>query len=129
MVEERGTLGAIEWQEAFPAVRLFSAVRLALRFRALLLAAIGLVLATTLAVGTGLKMLIPDIPWAAAFVLGAIVSPPDAVAATSVAGRIGLSSAAVLRTAICGRACCRLDGCGSRFRRWGGPARWWLQRT
>jgi hypothetical protein len=44
MVEERGTLGAIEWQEAFPAVRLFSAVRLALRFRALLLAAIGLVL-------------------------------------------------------------------------------------
>ncbi len=44
MVEERGTLGAIQWQEALPSVRLFSAVRLALRFRALLLAAIGLVL-------------------------------------------------------------------------------------
>jgi len=40
------------------------------------LLAIGLVLATTLAVGATLKLLIPDIPWAAAFTLGAIVSPP-----------------------------------------------------
>jgi monovalent cation/hydrogen antiporter len=54
------------------------------------LLAIGLVLATTLAVGTGLKMLIPDIPWAAAFVLGAIVSPPDAVAATAILSRLSI---------------------------------------
>ena len=43
------------------------------------LLAVGLVIATTLAVGAALKFVAPDIPWAAAFVLGAIVSPPDAV--------------------------------------------------
>src|SRR5260370_13634432 len=48
------------------------------------LLAIGLVIATTLAVGATLKILIPDIPWSAAFVLGAIVSPPDAVAAATI---------------------------------------------
>src|SRR6266496_1859329 len=52
------------------------------------LLAIGLVIATTLAVGATLKILIPDIPWAAAFVLGAIVSPPDAVAATTILSRL-----------------------------------------
>src|SRR5215467_9486193 len=52
------------------------------------LLAIGLVLATTLAVGATLKLLIPDLPWAAAFVLGAIVSPPDAVAATAILSRL-----------------------------------------
>jgi len=54
------------------------------------LLAIGLVLATTLAVGSTLKLLIPDIPWAAAFVLGAIVSPPDAVAATAILSRLNI---------------------------------------
>lgn len=52
------------------------------------LLAIGLVIVTTLAVGAALKMLIADIPWAAAFVLGAIVSPPDAVAATTILSRL-----------------------------------------
>src|SRR4249920_3840374 len=52
------------------------------------LLAIGLVIATTLAVGATLKLLIPDIPWAAAFTLGAIVSPPDAVAATAILSRL-----------------------------------------
>ena len=47
------------------------------------LLAIGLVIVTTLAVGAALNMLIPECPWGAAFVLGAIVSPPDAVAATA----------------------------------------------
>src|SRR3979490_2357493 len=42
------------------------------------LLAIGLVIVTTLAVGATLKFLIPDIPWAAAFAFGAVVSPPDA---------------------------------------------------
>src|SRR5689334_15109103 len=52
--------------------------------------AIGLVIATTLAVGGALKLLVPDIPWAAAFVLGAIVSPPDAVAATAILSRLNI---------------------------------------
>src|SRR3981081_2302162 len=34
--------------------------------------------------------IVPAIPWAAAFALGAIVSPPDAVAATSVIRRLGV---------------------------------------
>ncbi len=46
--------------------------------------AIGMVLVTTVAVAYIIKLLMPDWPWAAAFALGAIVSPPDAVAATSV---------------------------------------------
>src|SRR6266852_1250902 len=54
------------------------------------LLAIGLVIATTLAVGATLKLLIPDIPWSAAFVLGAIVSPPDAVAATAILSRLNM---------------------------------------
>src|SRR5437879_12750106 len=54
------------------------------------LLAIGLVIATTLAVGATLKFLIPDIPWSAAFVLGAIVSPPDAVAATAILSRLSV---------------------------------------
>ena len=33
---------------------------------------------------------LPDLPWAAAFVLGAIVSPTDAIAATTVAQRLGV---------------------------------------
>jgi monovalent cation/hydrogen antiporter len=52
--------------------------------------AIGLVIATTLAIGGALKFLVPDIPWAAAFVLGAIVSPPDAVAATAILSKLNI---------------------------------------
>jgi len=59
-----------------------------IRFIGLL--AIGLVIVTTLAVGATLKFLIPDIPWAAAFVFGAIVSPPDAVAATAILSRLNM---------------------------------------
>jgi hypothetical protein len=44
MVEERGALRAIYWQDAFPALRLFRALRLAIHFRALLLAAAALVI-------------------------------------------------------------------------------------
>lgn len=54
------------------------------------LLAIGLVIVTTFAVGATLKLLINDIPWAAAFVLGAIVSPPDAVAATAILSRLNI---------------------------------------
>ncbi|HLA35089.1 MAG TPA: Na+/H+ antiporter [Rhodocyclaceae bacterium] len=52
--------------------------------------AIGLVVATTLAVGAALKLLVPEVPWAVAFVLGAIVSPPDAVAATAILSRLNI---------------------------------------
>ncbi len=52
------------------------------------LLAIGLVIVTTLVIGATLKFLIPDIPWAAAFAFGAIVSPPDAVAAPAVLARL-----------------------------------------
>ena len=54
------------------------------------LLAIGLVIATTLAVGVTLKLLVPECPWAAAFVLGAIVSPPDAVASTAILSRLSI---------------------------------------
>ena len=56
--------------------------------RPISLLAIGLVIATTLAVGSALKLMVPSVPWAAAFVLGAIVSPPDAVAATTILSRL-----------------------------------------
>jgi monovalent cation/hydrogen antiporter len=46
--------------------------------RPILLLAIGLVATTTLAVGIAFKWLVPQAPWAVAFALGAIVSPPDA---------------------------------------------------
>ncbi|MFP5343657.1 MAG: Na+/H+ antiporter [Candidatus Limnocylindria bacterium] len=58
--------------------------------RPILLLAIGLVLFTTLVVGVVTKALVPDLPWAAAFALGAIVAPPDAVAATAVFQRLGV---------------------------------------
>jgi Na+/H+ antiporter len=58
--------------------------------RTISLLAIGLVTATTLAAGIALKLLVPDIPWAVAFVFGAIVSPPDAVAATSILSRMNI---------------------------------------
>jgi Na+/H+ antiporter len=54
------------------------------------LLAFGLVLATTLIVGVIVHTLAPAIPWAVAFLIGAVVSPPDAVAATSIAQRLGL---------------------------------------
>src|SRR5258708_15840611 len=47
-------------------------------------------IATTPAVGETLKILIPDIPWSAASVLGPIVSPPDAVAATTILSRLNI---------------------------------------
>lgn len=58
--------------------------------RPISLLAIGLVIATTLAVGVVLKLMVPSVPWAAAFVLGAIVSPPDAVAATAILSRLNM---------------------------------------
>ncbi|MGH8311204.1 MAG: Na+/H+ antiporter, partial [Steroidobacteraceae bacterium] len=61
-----------------------------MNLRPILLLAIGLVATTTLAVGIAFKWLVPQAPWAVAFALGAIVSPPDAVAATAVLKRFRL---------------------------------------
>ncbi len=52
--------------------------------------AFGLVLATTVIVAVAVHTLAPGVPWAVAFALGAIVSPPDAIAATAIAQRLGL---------------------------------------
>ena len=46
--------------------------------RPILLLAVGLVLTTMMGVAWVAHSLIPSLPWAAAFALGAIVSPPDA---------------------------------------------------
>ncbi len=51
--------------------------------------ALGLVLLTTIAVAVVAHWVIPGIGWPAAFVLGAVVSPPDAVAATAIFQRLG----------------------------------------
>jgi monovalent cation/hydrogen antiporter len=50
---------------------------------------VGLVIFTALGVGLVTWLLLP-VPFAAAFALGAVVAPPDAVAATAIARRIGL---------------------------------------
>lgn len=52
--------------------------------RPILLLAVGAVLFTAVAVAVVVKALIPSLPWGAAVVLGAIIAPPDAVAAAAV---------------------------------------------
>jgi Na+/H+ antiporter len=56
--------------------------------RPILMLAVGLVAATILVVGVVAKLCLPDLPWAVCFVLGAIVSPTDTVAAQSVLERL-----------------------------------------
>src|SRR2546425_5137093 len=56
--------------------------------RPVLLLAFGLVLFTVLGVGYLLHWLVPELPLAAAFALGAVVSPTDAVAVSAVTGRL-----------------------------------------
>ncbi len=63
--------------------------------RPVLLLAVGLVLAT-MAAAAGTAHLVAGLPWTAALVLGAIVAPPDPVAATSVAGRTGITERLVV---------------------------------
>jgi CPA1 family monovalent cation:H+ antiporter len=53
------------------------------------LLAVGLVLATMVAVAVVAHWIV-ELPWAAAFTLGAIVSPTDPIAATAVARRLGV---------------------------------------
>jgi Na+/H+ antiporter len=51
--------------------------------RPIILLAVGLVIATTAAVASVAHAVLPGLSWAGAIVLGAIVSPPDAVSATA----------------------------------------------
>ncbi|MFM1725520.1 MULTISPECIES: cation:proton antiporter [Rhodococcus] len=61
-------------------------------FKAISGLAVLLVVVTTAGTGLLFHLLIPDIGWATAFALGAVVSPTDAVAATSVGRKLGLPS-------------------------------------
>jgi len=52
--------------------------------------AVGAVVFTTFAVGVTVHRVLPSLPWAACFALGAVVSPPDAVAAKAVLDKVRL---------------------------------------
>lgn len=56
--------------------------------RPILQLAIGLVAFTILAVGVAAKWLMPELPWAVCFLLGAILSPTDTVAVHAVLSRL-----------------------------------------
>ncbi|MFD7258728.1 Na+/H+ antiporter [Streptomyces sp. NPDC059874] len=58
--------------------------------RPIFLLAVALVFVTTAAVGFVAHAIVPGLPIAAAIALGALVAPPDPVAATAVAGSLGL---------------------------------------
>jgi Na+/H+ antiporter len=57
--------------------------------RPISLLSFGLVLLTTVVVAVVAHAAVPGLPWAAAFVLGAIVSPTDPLAATAIMRRLG----------------------------------------
>ncbi|MFF0538209.1 Na+/H+ antiporter [Streptomyces coelicoflavus] len=60
--------------------------------RPVALLSVGYVLFATFVVGGAAYFIVPGLPLTAALVLGAVVAPPDAVAATAVARRVGLPS-------------------------------------
>ena len=79
-------LPPVLWSAAyFTSLRDFRA-----NLRPITLLAIGLVLATTAVVAVVARFVMPGMSWAAAIALGAIVSPPDAVAASAIARRLGI---------------------------------------
>jgi Na+/H+ antiporter len=58
--------------------------------RSILLLSVGLVAFTTAGVAVLVHLLLPDLSWGPSFAIGAVVAPPDAVAATAIGRRIGL---------------------------------------
>ncbi|MCL3998075.1 Na+/H+ antiporter [Streptomyces lavenduligriseus] len=62
------------------------------QLRPVALLSVGYVLFATVVVGWAAYVIVPGLPLPAALVLGAVVAPPDAVAATAVARRVGLPS-------------------------------------
>jgi len=67
-----------------------STLRLRENLRRISQLAVGLVVFTTAVVGVAAWLLVPELPLASALVLGAVVAPPDAVAAASIGRRLGL---------------------------------------
>ena len=67
-----------------------SLVEFRTNLRSIGLLSVGYVIFGTVAIGLIVWWLLPEIPLAAAFALGAVVAPPDAVAATTIARRVGL---------------------------------------
>src|SRR5689334_23687756 len=55
--------------------------------RSILLLSLGLVAFTTAGVAVLVHWAVPNLAWAAAFAIGAVVSPPDAIAATAIGRR------------------------------------------
>ncbi|MFF9812771.1 Na+/H+ antiporter [Streptomyces sp. NPDC014006] len=74
----------------YAAVRRTSWRQFAANRRPIFLLAVALVFVTTLCVATVAHSIVPGLPLAAAVALGALVAPPDPVAATAVAGQLGL---------------------------------------
>ena len=58
--------------------------------RAILFLSVGLVAFTAFGVGALVHFIVPSISWPFAIAIGAVVAPPDAVAATAIGRRIGL---------------------------------------
>ncbi|NUP50045.1 MAG: Na+/H+ antiporter [Catenulispora sp.] len=59
-------------------------------WQAVLILSVAMVLVTTVVTGFAMHWLIPEMPLPVAFVLGAVLGPPDTVAAISIARRLGL---------------------------------------
>ncbi|MEV5547661.1 Na+/H+ antiporter [Streptomyces sp. NPDC052309] len=74
----------------YAAVRRTSWRQFAANKRPIFLLAVALVFVTMACVATVAHAIVPGLPLAAAFALGALVAPPDPVAATAVAGQLGL---------------------------------------
>lgn len=79
-----------------PPVLYYSAFGISFRefkknWRGIFSLALSLVVVTTLVVGMIFKWMFPEFPWALAFAFGAIVSPPDAISATTILKRFAIS--------------------------------------
>ncbi|MFD5714270.1 Na+/H+ antiporter [Streptomyces pharetrae] len=74
----------------YAAVRRTSWRQFAANKRPIFLLAVALVFVTMFCVGFVAHAIVPGLPIAAALALGALVAPPDPVAATAVAGQLGL---------------------------------------
>jgi CPA1 family monovalent cation:H+ antiporter len=74
----------------YAAVRRTSWRQFAANKRPIFLLAVALVFVTMACVAAVAEAIVPGLPLAAAFALGALVAPPDPVAATAVAGQLGL---------------------------------------
>ncbi|MFJ9816251.1 Na+/H+ antiporter [Streptomyces sp. NPDC101151] len=74
----------------YAAVRRTSWRQFAANKRPIFLLAVALVFVTTVCVAAVAHAIVPGLPVAAAVALGALIAPPDPVAATAVAGQLGL---------------------------------------